>query len=71
MSAQNIKNMSWIIKDSVRPVFRISKPSFIITSALVIVGPGASLRRKTFKGSLRLRIKLRYALLRYNLIFRI
>jgi hypothetical protein len=71
MSAQNIKNTSWIIKASVRPVFRIPKPSFIITSDLVIVGPVASLRRRTFNGSLGLRIKLRYALRGYNLIFRI
>ena len=44
MSAQNIKNTSWIIKASVHPVFRIPKPSFINTSDLSVVNSGGVAR---------------------------
>jgi hypothetical protein len=36
-SVKNIKSISCTIKDKVHPVFRISKPSFIITSVLTVV----------------------------------
>lgn len=58
ISVKNIKSMSWTINDKVHPVFRISKPSFIITSVLTVVSGETALRGRAFNVFLRLGVEL-------------